>query len=148
MERAKLGRATFYAHFENKEDLLRSGLDKLRALLTQVSSATEPGRPLAFSLEFFRHVDRHRRLYRALVGREGGTVIDRELRKVLAELIRPELSQSRRQKRDVELAVQYLVGGIMSTVTWWLDYNVSFSPEEVDQAFRRVTLPGLRAVLP
>ncbi len=75
-------------------------------------------------------------------------MIDRELRKVLAELIRSELSESRGQKRDVELAVQYLVGGIMSTVTWWLDYNVKFSPEEVDQAFRKITLPGLKAILP
>jgi AcrR family transcriptional regulator len=33
LERADVGRATFYAHFDNKEDLLVSGLETLRLSL-------------------------------------------------------------------------------------------------------------------
>jgi AcrR family transcriptional regulator len=152
LDRASVGRATFYLHYSSKEDLLRRSLDQLREHLIQECRSAAKGKaqarnPLAFSLAFFRHVDSHRRLYRAIVGRESGAIVDRQMRRLLADLLTEGLSQDQRAKNKIraELAAQYVSGALMSIVTWWLDRNVKLSPEEVDGAFLQLTVPALRA---
>ena len=153
LDRAGVGRATFYEYFRNKEDLLRRSLDQLREhLMQEWNSASRGGAQsrvaLGFSLAFFRHVDGHRRLYRAIMGRESGVIVDRQMRRMLADLVKAEIVASGREDQDgvrTDLAAQYVVGALMSTVTWWLDRNVKLSPDEIDGAFRRMTLPALQA---
>lgn len=153
LDRAGVGRATFYGHFRSKEDLLRKSLDGLREHLMQAwksvsKSPAQPKVPLGFTLAFFRHVDGHRRLYRAVVGRESGVIVDRQMRRLLADLVKVEIvSSGRREQNEIrtDMAAQYVVGALMSTVTWWLDRNVKLSPDELDGAFRQMTLPAIEA---
>ena len=154
LDRAAVGRATFYLHYRNKEDLLRRSLDELRENLIAEWKSTSwspggPQDPLGFSLAFFRHVDSHRRLYRAVVGRESGAIVDRQMRRLLASLIVEGIAASSRGARNpvwVEMASQYVAGALMSIVTWWLDHNVKLSPEEINTAFREMTLPAVKTI--
>jgi AcrR family transcriptional regulator len=151
LDRAEIGRATFYEHFRSKEDLLASGIEQLRVhLLQEWESNSNAGRTpverLGFALALFRHVDGHRRLYRAIVGRESGVIVERKMRRMLADLVREDLKscKSAGQKTiSTDLAVQYVVGALWSVLTWWMDYRVPLSPEDMNSIFRRLTLPGL-----
>jgi hypothetical protein len=85
LDRAGVGRATFYLHYRNKEDLLRTSLEGLREHLTRDWHSASKGKaqspsPLGFSLAFFQHIDSHRKLYRAIVGRESGAIVDKKMR--------------------------------------------------------------------
>ena len=154
LDRAGVGRATFYLHFGSKEDLLRSSLERLREHLAQDwnSAAGRPvgsSLPLGFSLAFFQHVDSHRKLYRAIVGRESGAIVDKEMRRVLADLVLSEVGQldrSAKVRAKADLAAQYVAGALMGVVTWWLDRNIKLSAEEMDSTFRLMTLPALQAI--
>jgi AcrR family transcriptional regulator len=68
LERANVGRATFYAHFDNKEDMLASRLETLRLSL----KASQRGEILAFSGALFEHAHDHRDMFRAMISQNAG----------------------------------------------------------------------------
>jgi AcrR family transcriptional regulator len=156
LERAGVGRATFYVHFRSKEDLLRRSLDGLGKDLAEECKPARIGRVregsrgsvlLGFTLAFFRHVDSHRRLYRAIVGHESGLIVERQMRRLLAGLVKPDvvLKDRRRNSVEAEMTVQYVVGALMSVVIWWLDRDIKLSPEEMNDMFRNMVLPAIQS---
>jgi len=77
LDRANVGRSTFYMHFRDKDELLVSGI---RDMLRSSRSATEPARarrgdPLWFSAPFFAHIEQHRRTSTARMGAGGRSVV-------------------------------------------------------------------------
>lgn len=148
LDRANVGRSTFYAHYTGKEDLLRAGLRELRRQLEKAQRA-DVSRELrfAFSRALFEHAGSHRDVYHAIVGRRSGTVVMGEMRGLLAELVKNDLKlrNPRSSARDLPRAavVQFVVGALMSLLTWWLEEKTARSAGEVDAIFRRLTLPAL-----
>src|SRR5208283_3951310 len=148
LDRAGVGRATFYEYFRNKEDLLRRSLDQLREhLMQEWNSASRGGAQsrvaLGFSLAFFQHVDGHRKLYRAIVGRESGVIVDRQMRRLLADLVHEDLGTLGHLARignTADMAAQYVAGALMAIVTWWLDRNIKLSAEDINRTFLQMTL--------
>jgi AcrR family transcriptional regulator len=147
IDEADVGRSTFYGHYTNKEDLLRSGFQMLRSELVAAQRAARTGsgyEPLGFSLAMFEHASRYTDVYRALVGGRGGIVAVNELRKVLAEFVRKDLSAVRDDSAfSRELAAQFVVGAFMSVLTWWLEHRSTLKPTHVDAMFRRLVVGGI-----
>ena len=155
IDRANVGRATFYAHFDNKEDLLVSRLEGLRAslqarqrqALSQATNADD--RMFAYSHEMFVHVNEHRTVFGSMVGKRSGAVIQHLFHKMLVDLVREDIKALRPQRANGgtphEAVVQLIAGGLFGLVLWWVDGRMKLSIEEVDAFFRRLAIPAVKA---
>lgn len=157
IDRANVGRATFYAHFDNKEDLLVSGLDGLRAALKQLQrqehlrKASSDERLFAFSHEMFAHIAEYRNVFRAMVGKRSGALVQQLLQKIVVDLVRDDLRAmaGRRDDRSApaEAVVQFVTGGFFGLAMVWASGKLSLSVEEINAIFRQLSIPGVKAAL-
>ncbi|WP_228010272.1 TetR/AcrR family transcriptional regulator [Nonomuraea phyllanthi] len=146
IDRADVGRSTFYAHFSSKQEVLLSNVDELAFLHRAPAGAS--GRLFAFSLPMFEHVREQERLVRALLGRRGGGPVHARGEQLLAGLVREELlAAGARASAALDLLVVCVVGAFMALLRAWVDGQTTASPAELDAAFRAAVEPGVRAVL-
>lgn len=153
IDRADVGRSTFYSHFTDKRDLLDSGFEDLNQLLAQPPPSTARGGEglLRFSLPLFQHAHAHQRLARALVTSRGASPVQDRFHKVLTSTIRADLDALVRHRQGVlradDLTVDYIAGALQAVITSWLDTAPHMTPQEVDTLFHTLVEPGLRAAL-
>jgi AcrR family transcriptional regulator len=150
---ADVGRSTFYAHFTGKEDLKRSGLeDNLRAMLIErqreakARSGAAKRESFGFALALFEHAGEHLDLYRALVSKGGVATTLKMIRQILTDMVRRELADaSKANAPDAprEAVVQFVVGGFMSLLIWWLDSGGKLPAQRMDAIFRSLVTEGV-----
>ena len=158
LDRADLSRATFYAHFRDKDDLLVSGFAELRETLREAMAAfargesEHSGQGRAATHALFAHVTEHRGLYRALVGSRAGTLVLRHVRAELVGLAREHFADVIARRRmvpavPVEVIAEHAVGALLGVLTWWLDDATPYSTEQIAAMLERLTTPALEAGL-
>jgi AcrR family transcriptional regulator len=147
LDRADVGRATFYAHFDSKDDLLACSIARLQQAMGRVQTAA-PLQCLAFIAPFFAHLDSHRAIYTMTVARASEHTVERHVRAMLHALVQQGLAMhttSIDAAFGMELATQHIVGAIWSTVVWWLDSGSALSPQDISALFLRLTFSGLES---
>jgi AcrR family transcriptional regulator len=141
LDRADVGRSTFYTHYQGKDDLLLSGFDELRSAFA-AEARTAPDELLRPMRALFRHVDENRALHRALVGRRELAIrpLRTDLADVLTEHLRPHL---RIDERELDRTVAFVISGLTGLVGWWLDTGAPFTADEMYQRFRELAMHGI-----
>ena len=157
LDRANVGRSTFYMHFRDKDELLVSGIHGMLGSLNASLDSPSPGKPyeriVRFSLPIFEHIHQHRRTGPAKMGVRGRAVVHDHLQKIVAEQIADDLRtylQGRRKaatKIPQDLLAQYIAATFILVLNWWVESRNPLPPPEADGLFRALIMPVLTAAL-
>ncbi len=152
LDRADVGRSTFYAHYRDKEDLFRADWEKfLDFLIGQINFENISKGKFVPIKELFQHLIDFHPFYRSLVKSRKSDTLFKTGQYYLAKGIENKLTVSLANKQtpsvSVSLLSNYLANEILAFLIWWLDQNMPYTPERMDEIFHQLIAPGFRLAL-
>ena len=154
LDRANIGRSTFYIHFRDKDELLADGIHhQLGKLLhdaqaaTVVSSTNRYEKVIGFSLAMFEHAYDFKKLYWTMVRSGSWVNVQQHLDEILFNLMKKEAQllykKNRTAELPLELFIQVLTSTFISVMTWWFNAKNPIPPKEINSYYRKLVLPTL-----
>ena len=152
VERANVGRATFYAHYQDKDDLLRNGFERVLDMLIQHVNLVEADQNLQLdTTPLFLHAKGHYELYRMLVWGSGFEVLTKDGHAALAVKFQESfaLFLAGKTEPSVPLAIlsYSMAGSLLLLLKWWLDNKMPYSPEYMNEIFQKLVMPSVENIL-
>lgn len=148
LDRAGVGRSTFYVHYQDKDDLFLSLLEEGVQMWSNIlSNRQEKSGRVAPVAEFFAHVGSARKLYRSPVACDRIQAFFDLAQGYFARGIGRRLKEigfASPDRRELDARAHALAGSLLSLLKWWLDGGMKESAEDMDALFHRMVWKGLR----
>ena len=147
LERAGVGRATFYAHYSDKNDLFLSDADEFwAAMASYLSRNNENSLRVAPVRELFSHVAEAKQFLAALQAsgkahemmQLGIGNFARGIEQRLLQLRPAEFASPLRR----QVFAHSMAGALFSMLEWWLDRGIPETPEQMDTIYHELVWSG------
>ena len=161
IDRADIGRATFYAHFPSKDDVLIGYVESFfESFNKQINDHTshinhinlddtnDAGMILPVAA-LFVHVRDNEKTISAMFKSEGGTALMDKFKKYWIEKCRPiidaHIPAGQKPKIPADILINHVVNTIIGLITFWLQDGLKHTPEQMEQYFYELISPILSA---
>jgi AcrR family transcriptional regulator len=148
LDRAGVGRSTFYVHYRDKDDLFLSDVeDFLESFSTALKRQGASTKRLLPVEEFFSHIRDAREFYESLVRSGKANDVMALARGFFARSIEDRLKAAGVEIEPLRRSAQAhaLAGTFFSLMDWWIDKGMKPDPREMDDLFHRMAWSGLAA---
>lgn len=149
IDRANIGRSTFYAHFETKDALLRAMCtdifrhvfsEELQQEQNHDFSAQDQGLEQKLTHIFYHLQENHKNL-KGILSCESGELFMGYFKEYLSEIFSGYMDHGR-LAAPKEYLLNHIVCSLGETVRWWITAHPALAPEEITRYFLS-TMPML-----
>lgn len=156
IDRANVGRSTFYAHYQDKEDLLVSNFEHmLQSISTHWSTNSQGptirGDHIMSITALFQHTQEYHGLYEALVWGRGIELIHQQAQtffaKRIGEMLQTMVPIGSTPQVPLPMLANHIAATLGSLLRWWLEEGMPYTPEEMDTYFHQLVVPVIEQAL-
>lgn len=146
IERADIGRATFYSHFETKEELLKALCEELFCHILDAAKHRHPEHrhifqcdaPDSVFLHLYQHLQKNDNHILQLLSCQSNALFLQYFKSNLKDLVADQLPlfAARKDERLPEsFWIDHIAATFVDTVSWWLENGMQESPETMTGYF-------------
>lgn len=145
IDKANIGRSTFYAHFETKDELLRAMCTDIFShvfsedlISEKTHDFSEGDNGLQTKLtHILYHLKDNKRDIVGILSCESSELFMRYFKEYLSDLFSKYLNEIK-VDAPIEFVLNYLVGSFAQAVTWWIQGKMQHTPEEIASYYMAV----------
>jgi len=151
IDRADVGRSTFYSHFRDKEDLFQKNWERFLDFCVEQIDWNKVGKGSFFPVLFlFDHLKDVQPFYRGLVRSRKSDALMKTGTEYLTEKVSAGLKSNLKYRPSIPIPLlsHYLATELFALLKWWLDQGMPYSPERMDEIFHELVNPAFQSVSP
>ena len=146
IERADIGRATFYSHFETKDFLLKELCEELFCHI--FDSVCEDGEkhkhifecdaPKSVFLHLIQHLQKNDNNIMGLLSCSNNELFLQYFKSDLRELVKSQLllfEERKNEKLPEDFWINHITSTFVETIKWWIENGMKQSPETIAEYF-------------
>ncbi len=146
LDRAGIGRSTFYTHYFDKEDVLTGIAEQMLETFSEQFSHRNVEQGIIPALELFQHVQQNYQYFQAMMRGNAGEVLWEAAQATLSTSIEQTLTTYGGKTSPSipwDVTSQYLAGSFLHLMKWWLKAEMPYSPAQMERIFQQLALPGV-----
>ncbi|HWP53861.1 MAG TPA: TetR/AcrR family transcriptional regulator [Pyrinomonadaceae bacterium] len=149
IDRADIGRSTFYTHFRDKEDLFQKNWEGFLDFCVEQIIWDKVGKGSFFPVLFlFDHLKDVQPFYRGLVLSRKSEPVMKTGAEYLSQKLGEGLLANLKYHPSIPIPIlaNYLATELFALLKWWLDQGMPYSPERMDQIFHELVNPAFQSL--
>jgi AcrR family transcriptional regulator len=148
IDRADIGRSTFYTHYRDKEDLFQKNWEGFLDFCVEQIVWDKIGRGSFFPVLFlFDHLKDVQPFYRGLVRSRKSDALMKTGAEYLSQKLGKGLQANLKYHPSIPIPIlaNYLATELFALLKWWLDEGMPHGPERMDQIFHELVNPAFQS---
>lgn len=155
IDRANVGRSTFYSHYETKEDLLLSCIAHLLEMLNQyiinyLEMEEEVPRLLPV-VELFDHIRENSRMMKGLMKSDSSDLFFNKIQiywnKSIENYLNTKLPRNATPEIPLIIITNHITSTLINLLKWWITNKMPYSSVEMDCFFQKLINPCIDSLI-